>query len=168
MNPIKDLRDLFIEQGRELYEASRQEENALPGILQQTHNSGLRTIINKELETARIQRNRLEDAFRKLKVEPKGEKNTCCESIINQTMDLIQRSTVPEVRDAVIINTIQRLNHLKMTGFGSLAAYAQQIGEKEISHIVHEALEEERGIDRDLSHLAEKEINARAAHTLLV
>jgi ferritin-like metal-binding protein YciE len=162
MKQIQDLKDLFVEQGRELYETSRQEENALPDTEKQANNPELKKIIRQQLDTATSQRRRLEQAFRKLNANVDGEKNPWSETALKETKDLASRSTAGEVRDAAIINGIQRLNHMKMSAYGSLSAYANTIGESEIAELVHDSLEEERNIDRDLSKLAEAEINTKA------
>lgn len=162
MNKIGSLKDLFIEQGRELYDASRQEQKELPSLRQQARNSDLKKIIDRQITTARDQSERIEKAFKKLNVNPEGVKNACCESMIKRAQELAGQSTTDEVRDAGIINSIQRLNHTKITGFGSLTAYAREIDQPEIATSLHTSLEEERDIDKDLSRLAEKEINKKA------
>lgn len=162
MNKIGSLKDLFIEQGRELYDASRQEQKELPSLRQQARNSDLKKIIDRQITTARDQSERIEKAFKKLNVNPEGVKNSCCESMIKRAQELAGQSATDEVRDAAIINSIQRLNHNKITGFGSLTAYAREIDQPEIASSLHKSLEEERGIDKDLSRLAEKEINKKA------
>ncbi|ELR69517.1 Hypothetical protein C900_05049 [Fulvivirga imtechensis AK7] len=164
---LENLKDLFLEQGRELYDAAKQEQKELPGIQKQVTNQQLRKIIDRQLDVANTEIRYLDEAFKKLNASAQGEKNHCCESIIKQTKSLIDRSKDAEVRDAVIVNSIQRLNHNKITGFGSLTSYAKEIGHKEIADSLHKALEQEKGIDQDLSNLAEKEINRKAVSMAL-
>lgn len=168
MKQIRDLRDLFMEQGRELYDASRQEETTLRDIQHRATNPELKGMINDEMKTVKVQRDRLERAFKKLNANVEGEKNPCCESILERTRELMDRSIEPEVRDAVIINSIQKLNHLKITGYGSLIAYARQFGEREVAHALHVSLDEERNIDQALTRLAQREVNVKASHAALV
>lgn len=162
MKQIQNLRDLLVEQGQELYETSRQEENTLSDTEKQASNPELKKIIKQQLSAATSQRRRLEQALRKLDANVDGEKNPWSETAIKQTKELADRCIEGNVRDAAIINGIQRLNHMKMGAYGSLSAYANQIGESEVAELVHNSLEEERNIDRDLSKLAEAEINAKA------
>ncbi len=168
MSNIENLRDLFVEQGRELYDASRQEQEELPAIRNQVHDETLRNIIDNQLKTAREQHEILRSALENLKEKPEGEKNECCSSIFKQTHNLINRSTDPNVRDAAVVNAIQRLNHNKITGLGSLASYARVIGQKEAANAIHETLIEEKTIDAELSALAESELNKKAAPDLVL
>ena len=166
MKKIENLRDLFIEQGRELYGSTYQEERALHGIEKQAGNTDLKKLIEQEITLTRDQRKRLEGAFSRINASFEIETDPCCESLISQTRELIERSSEPDVRDAVIINGMQKLNHLKISGLGTLAAYANQIGEHDTAQAFHEVLEEEWEIDRHLSRLAERQVNRKAAHEL--
>jgi ferritin-like metal-binding protein YciE len=159
---MENLKDLLIEQGRELYDASRQEQKELPKIQQQVTNPKLRNVIARQLDTARTQTQRLQDAFRKLNASPEGEKNECAQSILKQAKSLIDRSRDAEIRDAAIVNTIQRLNHTKVASFGSLASYAREIGQEDLARMFHESAASEKDFDRELTQLAEKEINRNA------
>lgn len=159
---IETLRDLFIEQGRELYDVTGQEQVELPLIKRQVSNPQLRKLLDRQLSTVKNQRIRVQEALKKLETTPEGEKNVCCQAVFKQTKNLIDRSKNPRVRDAVILNSIQRLNHTKITGLGSLTAYAREIGQPEIASAIHETLDEEKAIDRELSRLAESDVNKKA------
>lgn len=159
---IQNLRDLFIEQGRELFDASRQQQGELPKIKTQVTNQKLAQLIERQVKSAKDQNRRIQESFGKLNMSPEGETSECCISIIRQTQNLIQRSQEIHVRDAAIINSVQRLNHHNITGLGSLAAYAKSIGHPEIASSLHHALEVEKEIDDDLSELAEDTVNKGA------
>lgn len=163
---IENLRDLFIEQGRELYDASKQEQKELPNIQKKVSNQQLIQVIDRQLNAAKNQNSQLQQAFKKLNVSPEGEKNQCFQSIFKQTKSLIDRCKDPAVCDAAIVNSIQQLNHNKITGFGSLSSYAKEIGQEEISSSLHETLDEEKAIDNELSELAENEINKKAVSAI--
>jgi len=162
MNKIESLKDLFIEQGRELYDAARQEQKELPSLRQQARNAELKKILDRQIATARDQATRIEHVFKKMNVSPEGVKSACCESLVSRARQMANQSVISEVRDAAIINSVQRLNHNKITGFGSLTAYASEIGHADLATALHKALEEERAIDEDLSRLAQTEINKKA------
>lgn len=161
---VRNLRDLFIEQGRELYDAFQQEQKELPKIQLKANNQELKRIINNQLDMAENESIQLEGAFRKLNASPKGEKSECYQSIFKQTKNLIDRSKDSEIRDAAIINSVQRLNNNKITDFKSLLTYAKEIGQEETASSFYEALNEEKDIDRELTDLAEKEINKKAVY----
>jgi ferritin-like metal-binding protein YciE len=159
---IENLRDLFIEQGRELYDASRLEQLELPGVQKHATNPKLKKVIDQQLNNSKIQGKQLREILDNMDVIPEGEKNECCHSIFKQTKSIIDRSKDSRVRDSAIINSLQRLNHNNITGFGSLASYARDIGHEEFANSLHNLMNEEKAIDNQLSDLAEKEINKKA------
>ena len=165
---INNLKDLFVEQGRELYDSSLQEEKELVAIENHVSNIELKNVINRQLNTAKDQRTRLDKAFKTINAKVEGEKNECCQAVFRKTQSLIDRSGDPRIKDAVIINSIQRLNHGKIAVLGSLASYAKEIGYPEIAFSIHETLNEEKAIDRELTDLAEKEINQKALTSMLM
>lgn len=167
-NEIKNLQDLFAEQGRELYDSSLREEKELVFIENHASNITLKNIIHLQLKNVTNQRKRLYLGLKALKIEAEGEVNECCQAVLSKTQKLIERSTNSKIKDAIIINAIQRLNHTKIASLGSLVSYAKEIGHPEISHSIRESLREEKAFDKLLTNLAEKKINSRALVPLLL
>lgn len=165
---INNLKDLFVEQARELYDSSLQEEKELGFIESHVSNAQLKNVVNNQFNTARDQRALLDKAFKTLNTSVEGEKNECCQAVLRKAQSLIDRSGDGRIKDAVIINSIQRLNHSKIAILGSLASYAKEIGHPEIAYSLKETLDEEKAIDRELTDLAEKEINQKALTSLLM
>ncbi len=168
MKKIENLRDLFIEQGREFYGSTYQEERALHSMEKQAGNPDLKKLIAQEITLTRDQRKRLESAFSRINAGFEIESDPCCESLISQTREIVDRASEPDVRDAAIINGIQKLNHLKISSLGTMAAFANQIGEHDTAQAFHDVLEEEWEIDHKLSRLAERNVNRKAARELIV
>ena len=160
---IENLKDLFIEQGRELYDAALLVQEELPKIQKKVSNPKLRAIIEQEILTAKKEEEGMQEIFRDINEKPEGEKNECCSAVLSHSKKIINRSKDAMVRDAAIINSLQRLNHNKITGFGSMTAYAKEIGRDKIAHQLHEKLEREKELDKELSFLAQHEINHKAA-----
>lgn len=103
---IENLKDLFLERGRQLYEASMQEQRELPYIQKQVSDSHLEEIMKQEISSARKQSSGLKEIFQKLNMDPKGEKDECYQFILKETKRLIRRSKQHMVRDAAIIDSI--------------------------------------------------------------
>ncbi len=165
---IANLKDLLIEQGRELYDATRKEQKELAKIQLKASSPKLKKVIARELDMSRQQERRLENAFRKLNVSPEGETNEVAGTILKQMTGFIDRTATNDVRDAALINAIQRLSHDKMTTFGSLASYAKEMDREDLAVVFHDAAEVEKEIDHELSELAEKEINHGAVAEVLL
>ena len=160
---IENLRDLFIVQGREIYDASKQEVSELQKIQEHASNPELKKVLDSQLNIAKNQKIRLQNAFKKMNVSPEGETNEFVSPALKSTHNLIERSKDSEVRDAAIISSIQRLNHSKIASLGALTSYAKQLKfEDYITNSIHEALVEEKNIDKKLTEIAESEINKKA------
>ena len=162
MKKIENLNDLFIEQGHELFDIFNQEQKDLISIQKQASSRELKRVIDRQLAGVNYQVRRMEEILVKVEAGPSGEKSECCRAIFKQTRDLIKRSLDNEVRDASIISSLQMLNHYKIAGLGSMAAYARELGQHDIATFFHETLSEENAIDRELSNLAEHGINKKA------
>lgn len=160
---IENLKDVFLVRGRELYNASIKEQKELPRMQNQVTNAGLKQIIDLELSSASKQSLRLYDFLSKFDIKPKGEKDECCYSIIKETNKMLAKTTDGFVKDAVVLESIQRLNHNNMETLGTLATYADEIGEGKIAASLHELVDEEKRIDKKLSELAKLKINKKAA-----
>jgi len=167
-NKIENLRGLFIEQGRELYDATKQTQKELPKIQSQSTNPYLKKIIDRQLNAAKNQRTLLQEGFNKLDENYEGESNECCQAIYQHSKKLLGRSPDPRVRDAIIINSIQRLNHSNITGLGAFTSYASELGYQDIANILHRSLDEEKAIDKELSSLAKEEVNREAEIGLML
>lgn len=164
---IENLRDLFILHGREAYDASKQEIEELPKIQKYATNENLKKLINSQLNIAENQKIRLQETFKKINVSPEGETNESCQAALNTTKKVIDRSNDREVRDAAIISSIQRFHHTNIANLGSLSSYAKQLGfEDGITNSIHEALVEEKDIDKKLTEIAEADVNKKALMAL--
>lgn len=154
---IQDMRDLFIEQGRELYDISIQEEIGLQKLMSRSDDLGIKRIIEKEIEASRDLRTYIQKGFRDLNVSPLGIRSASCKATFQEANSLMERSADLEVRDAIIINAIQRLNHSKIEGLDSLLSYGEDIDEQILSSYAQMSLKIEKEIDSMLSDLAMRE-----------
>ena len=152
----------FIEQGRELYNISMQEELELQKLKDRSKNKGLKALIEKEIDASRDLRTFIQKGFRELNVSPFGSRDTSCKTILMEANSRINKSTDDKKRDVIIMSAIQRINYSKIEGLRSLSSYGEQIGEQIISSFAKTSLETEKEIDGLLSSLAIKEINKNA------
>jgi ferritin-like metal-binding protein YciE len=84
------------------------------------------------------------------------------EAFILETSEKLSRCTDPEVRDACLLEGIQQINHYKICGYGTAAAYATTLDLENESRMFREAEINEKQIDDRLSQLAEHEVNRLA------
>lgn len=157
------LRHLMIEEIRDLYDAERQLVKALPIMAKGASSDELRSLIEAHLGETQGQVKRLERAFELLQEKPRGKHCAGIAGIIKEGSDLLEEDFDGAVLDAGIIAGAQRAEHYEMGAYGSVIAWAKQIGEGDIASLLEETLEEEKGADEKLSALAESSINQQAA-----
>lgn len=159
MKKIEDLRDLFIEQGKELFNAQEQEINALSKIRKIATSHELKAMIRDQIKTTWKQQGRIENAFVNFDIELDGELSEPFGALINKRNQLINKIKDSKIRDAEIINAIQFINHFKIAGYTALSAFANELEDKAISRLIHTSLEEERKVDKKLTKLATDHIS---------
>jgi len=158
---IASLRDLYIEQLRDLYDGENQIIKALPKMIESTESEELSSALEEHLEVTRQQAERLETIFKGLGENPKGEKCKGMEGIIKEGSEVIKEDMTENVKDAAIIASAQRVEHYEIAGYGTVRTYAELLGEEEAVDLLQQTLDEEKEADEKLSGLAE-EINVEA------
>jgi ferritin-like metal-binding protein YciE len=159
----QSLRELMIEEIRDLYDCERQLVKALPKMAKGASSGDLRSLIEAHLGETQEQVKRLERAFDLLDEKPRGKHCAGIAGIIKEGSDLLEEDFDGAVLDAGIIAGAQRAEHYEMGAYGSVIAWAKQLGESELAALLEDTLEEEKGADEKLSALAESSINQRAA-----
>ena len=155
------LQELYVEQLRDLYDGEQQIIKALPEMIEAATLSDLKQALTEHLDVTKVQATRLENIFTTLGEKAKGEKCQGIEGIIDEGSDLIDEIDDPNVRDAAIIASAQRVEHYEMAGYGTARTFATLLEEDEASELLQQTLDEEKEADQKLTGLAE-EINVSA------
>ena len=151
------LRELFIEELRDLYDAENQLTKALPKMAENSSSSELRQAFEEHLEQTRNHVSRLEKIFADLGEKAKAEKCKGMEGLIKEGSDLLKEDDFdPEVKDAAIIGAAQRVEHYEIAGYGTVRTFAELLGEDEAGSLLEETLDEEKEADQKLTELAEQ------------
>jgi len=151
------LRELFVEELRDLYDAENQLIKALPKMAEGSASPELREAFEEHLEQTRNHVTRLEKLFAGLDEKPKGEKCKGMEGLVKEGSDLLKENDIdPEVKDAAIISAAQRVEHYEIAGYGTVRTFAELLGEDEAVSLLEETLEEEKETDQKLTQLAEQ------------
>jgi ferritin-like metal-binding protein YciE len=156
------LQELYVEQLRDLYDAEQQIIKALPEMIESATAEDLKQGLTEHLEVTKVQVTRLENIFKDLGQKAKGEKCQGMKGVIEEGSDLIDEIEDPDVRDAAIIASAQRVEHYEMAGYGTARTFATLLEDDEASQLLQQTLDEEREADQKLTELAE-EINVNAS-----
>jgi ferritin-like metal-binding protein YciE len=159
--PKESLRELYIDELRDLYNAETQLVRTLPKLAKASSNSQLREAIEEHLRQTSEQVSRLEEIFDQLEEKPTGKKCLGMEGLIKEGAEVIREDYSDEVMDVAIIGAAQRVEHYEIAGYGTVRALAQLLGENEHVSLIEETLNEEKGADRLLNQLSE-EVNSSA------
>jgi ferritin-like metal-binding protein YciE len=159
---LESLKDLYIQELRDLYNAEKQLIKALPKMAKAATNRKLAQAFEDHLEETRGQVERLDAIFRGLKVSPGG--NTCeaMEGLVAEAQELLDVDADPDVLDAGLIGAAQRVEHYEIAGYGTVRTYAQMLGREGDVTLLQDTLDEEGAADKKLTKIAEKSVNERA------
>lgn len=158
---LNSLRDLFIDELRDLYSAETQITEALPKLIEKASYPELKSALQEHLDVTRGQITRLETIFKGLNEKPEGETCKGMKGVIKEGDDMAGRDGSPSVIDAAIISAAQRVEHYEMAGYGTVRTYAELLGETEYANLLQETLDEEKEADESLTELA-RTINVQA------
>jgi ferritin-like metal-binding protein YciE len=156
----KGLKELYIDELKDLFSAENQLVKALPKMAKAAMSPDLRAGFEEHLEQTKGHVQRLETIFEQLGESPKGKKCKGMEGLIEEGSEAIEEYE-GELLDAALIGAAQRVEHYEMAGYGTVSAFAEELGESEHVTLLNETLEEEKKTDEKLSDLA-GDINAKA------
>jgi ferritin-like metal-binding protein YciE len=160
---LASLRDLYVNELRDLYSAENQIVKALPKMIKAASSPQLKRALEEHLEITERQVERLERIFEKLDEKPKGKKCVAMEGLIEEGKELISEDADDSVRDAGLICAAQKVEHYEMAGYGTVRTFARMMGDEEAAELLQQTLDEEGDADKRLTALAENISNPRAA-----
>lgn len=155
------LRQLYIDELRDLYNAETQLTKALPKMAKASSNSELRQAFEEHLRQTSEQVSRLEQIFEMLGEKPTGKKCLGMEGLVKEGSETMKEDYEGSVMDAALIGAAQRVEHYEIAGYGTVREFAQLLEEDEHVSLLEETLEEEKQTDEKLTQLAEQ-INSQA------
>lgn len=149
------LRQLYVDELRDLYSAEIQMTKALPKMAKASSNAELRQAFEEHLRQTSEHVSRLEEIFDMLNEKASGKKCLGMDGLIKEGAETLQENYEEAVMDAAIIGAAQRVEHYEIAGYGTAREFAQLLGEDEHVPLLGQTLEEEKQTDRKLTELAE-------------
>jgi ferritin-like metal-binding protein YciE len=160
---IKTLNDLFVHQLQDIYYAEKQLVKALPKMADKATDKRLKQGFLSHLDETKTHVQRLEEVFRMHGAEAKAVNCPAIDGIIKEADEVAGEVEDKAVLDAALINAAQAAEHYEITRYGSLIAWARQLGRNDCASMLQKTLDEERATDKKLTTLAEGKINLKAA-----
>jgi ferritin-like metal-binding protein YciE len=159
--PNEGLKELYIDELRDLYSAENQILKALPRMAKAASSDELRQGFEEHLEQTKEHVARLEQIFGALDESPKGKKCMGMEGLLKEGAEVMGEDFEEAVMDSALIGAAQRVEHYEIAAYGTAREFANLLGETEAASLLDETLNEEKETDEKLTDLA-KEINSQA------
>ncbi|HSA58038.1 MAG TPA: ferritin-like domain-containing protein [Gemmatimonadaceae bacterium] len=159
MVSLQSLRDLFVEELKDIYNAEQQLLKALPKMRKGVTNPRLANAFEQHLEQTRNHAERLERILEDLQESPRGRKCKGMEGLVEEGKEMLDLRGGDAARDAAIIGAAQRVEHYEIAAYGTACAHARATGNTMAEQLLQQTLEEEKETDRLLTEIAEGGIN---------
>jgi ferritin-like metal-binding protein YciE len=156
------LRELYISELKDLYDAENQLLDALPKMAEASNSPELRSGFEAHLQQTRGHVERLERIFESLGEDAKRQKCKAMKGLVAEGGDMIDEDFEGAVKDAGLIAAAQRVEHYEIAAYGSVRTFAELLGNEEGVSLLGQTLQEEKETDEKLTQLS-KTINAEAA-----
>ena len=160
---IKTMDNLFVHTLRDIYYAEKQILKALPDMIEKSSDAQLKQGFQSHLAETRNHVTRLEQVFRMHGAQASGVDCPAIDGIIEEADDVAGEVDNKSVMDAALIAAAQAVEHYEMTRYGSLIAWAKQLGRNDCAALLQQNLDEEKAADKKLTQIAESKVNRMAA-----
>ena len=159
---IETFNDLFVHQLQDVYYAEHQITKALPKMIDKATSPELKQGFQTHLRETEGQIGRLERVFQMHGAEAKAVTCPAIDGIIKEANEVAGDISDKRVLDAALIAAAQAVEHYEIARYGTLVAWAKQLGRDDCAAVLAETLEEERSTDEKLTRLAESSVNQAA------
>ena len=160
---IRTFNDLFVHQLQDVYYAEKQILKALPKMIEKATDVQLKDAFSRHLKETETHVTRLEQVFQMHKAEVKAVQCPAIDGIIKEANEVAGEIEDKQVLDAALAAQAQAVEHYEWTRYGTLVAWAQQLGRNDCATILQKTLDEEKAADAKLTAIAESKLNLRAA-----
>jgi ferritin-like metal-binding protein YciE len=160
---LETLKELYVEELRDLYNAENQLIKALPKMAKGASSDELKEAFEKHLEQTKGHVQRLEQVFEELGEKTKGKTCQAMKGLIEEGSEVLKADGEDSVLDAAIIVAAQKVEHYEIASYGTIRTWANLLGKTDVAALFEDTLEEEKEADLKLTDIAESFVNAEAA-----
>ena len=160
---IKTMDDLFVHTLRDVYYTENQILKALPDMIEKATDPQLKQAFQMHLGETKNHVTRVEQVFKMHGVEAKGVDCPAIDGILEEANDIAGEVQDKEVLNAALVAAAQAVEHYEITRYGTLMAWAKQLGRNDCASVLQKNLDEEKAADKKLTQIAEAKLNLKAA-----
>jgi ferritin-like metal-binding protein YciE len=137
------LRNVLVDELRDLYSAENQLVKALPKMAKGAENKEVKTLFTDHLQQTKGQVDRLKQIFQQLEERPTGEICKGMEGLVAEGAEQLESEEEGAAKDVCIAGAALRIEHYEIAGYTAAIAIAKTLGEREIVSLLTETLNEE-------------------------
>jgi ferritin-like metal-binding protein YciE len=160
---IKTMDDLFVHTLRDIYYAEKQILKSLPDMIEKATDPQLKQGFQSHLAETKGHVERVEQVFKMHGVDAKAVNCPAIDGILEEANEVAGEVEDKRVLDAALIAAAQAVEHYEITRYGTLVAWAKQLGRNDCASVLQKTLDEEKATDKKLTTLAESSVNRKAA-----
>lgn len=160
--PIKTLDDLFVHTLQDIYYAENQIAQSLPKMIEKATDPQLKQGFQTHLGETQNQIKRLEQVFQMHGQPVKGVTCAAMDGILEEAEEVMGDVDDKDVLDAAMLSAAQAVEHYEITRYGTLIAFAKQLGRQDCASVLQQTLDEEKATDQKLTAIAESKVNRKA------
>jgi ferritin-like metal-binding protein YciE len=159
---LESLKELFVEELRDIYDAENQILEALPKMVDAATAPDLKSGFSQHLRQTEEQVRRLERIFERLGERAKGKSCEGMKGLLKEGSEALKLRGDDATRDAALIAEAQKVEHYEIAAYGTVCTWANLLGENEAFNLLKQTLNEEKQADEKLTRLAESHVNVEA------
>jgi len=159
---IDNFKDMYLAELSELHSVETQLTDALSKMAQTARHDGLRQAFDQHRQQTEAQRDRVRGLLDRHGVDPDMHTDQSMARLINESEKMASILTDPDIADAGLIGSAQRIEHYEIAAYGTAATYADMLGFGEDARVLHQILDEEKAADSKLTMLATQVVNPDA------
>jgi len=156
---LKTLEDLFMHGLKDIYYAENQIVKNLPKMIEAASDAELKKGLKAHLAETEVQVTRLEQAFELLGENPKGTRCPGIDGILTEGDEVLGDVDGRTVTNAAVVASAQAVEHYEISRYGTLIAWATELGKDEVVPLLERNLREEKAADKKLTAIAEARVN---------
>ena len=163
MADAKTLDDLFLDTLKDIYFAEKQIVKALPKMAKAATSSELKAGFEKHLQETQGHVDRLEQVFDLIGAPARGKTCEAILGIIEEAKEIMDEFKDSPALDAGLVSSAQAVEHYEIARYGTLKAWANQLGQSNVVKLLEATEQEEIATDKKLTQLGVGQVNRRAA-----
>jgi ferritin-like metal-binding protein YciE len=158
----KKLNELFHDTLKDIYFAEKKILSTLPKMAKAAQSQELKAAFEKHYTETEGQIERLEKVFAVIEKKPQGKTCAAIVGITDEGAEIMEEYKGSPALDAGLLGAAQAVEHYEISRYGTLIAWAEELGLDDAVSLLEETLEEEQATDEALTEIAKTAINQQA------